>query len=141
MKKQKEIKFRQLIWDYEADIFLMWHYWGFIGKDKRFIPPQINGVNPENNYQSQQYTGLLDSKEKEIYEGDIVKVNPIDSDYETGDWDNYVVMWSKEFTGFVLGQENGDLQCGFTSADGKNKQKNIEIIGNIYEHASLLDNK
>jgi uncharacterized phage protein (TIGR01671 family) len=62
----REIKFRQRNINNGK-----WHYWGLI--DEQWINPII-----QDNYQdpskSNQYTGLKDKHEKEIYEGDYCKL-------------------------------------------------------------------
>lgn len=71
----------------------------------------------------QQFTGLLDKNNKEIYEGDIIKYQ-YDSAY-SDKFDKSVVEY-EEFEpdkwGYQLGQGYG----------------NVEIIGNIFENPDLL---
>ena len=70
-----------------------------------------------------QFTGLMDKKGKEIYEGDIVT--------HLHSADTCVVVFQKS-TAMFLAQEIGDEQMGFGIEDV------TEVIGNIYENANLL---
>ena len=78
-----------------------------------------------------QYTGLKDKNSKEIYEGDIVLVNPggISTWYKT-------VVKFKE-GGFIAGLINEEnyfyiFNPGFDSDD-------FEVVGNIFENKNLLE--
>ncbi len=70
-----------------------------------------------------QYTGLKDIKNKEIYEGDILKY----LNYK-GYEEIIEVWWDNDMAGFNFGNRN----LSFI----KNK---LEIIGNIYENPELLE--
>lgn len=70
-----------------------------------------------------QYTGLKDIKNKEIYEGDILKY----LNYK-GYEEIIEVWWDNDMAGFNFGNRN----LSFI----KNK---LEIIGNIYENPGLLE--
>lgn len=74
----------------------------------------------EDEVEVMQFTGLLDSKGKEIYEGDILKDRFADL---IG-----VVLWRTSIASFGFGFPNGKRPVRETD----------EIIGNIYENPSLL---
>jgi len=97
-----------------------------------------------------QYTGLKDKNDKEIYEGDIVintdfPKNPCKVVYELEKPSE-----DREFNDPIFGGKvnlNGFISNigGFVFKPLTDKHKsmyiqNIEIIGNIYEYPSLLDN-
>ena len=71
----------------------------------------------------QQFTGLLDKNNKEIYEGDIVK----DGNKK------FEIKWSSILMGWQMRtlNKNPDKFMHFSTA-------NLEIIGNIYENEELI---
>ena len=74
-----------------------------------------------------QYTGLYDKNEKEIYEGDIVKLR---ANHGIG-----VVKYYDEWGAFVIEY----IKPRPLAVLGMNYYKeNIEILGNIYENPELL---
>lgn len=78
----------------------------------------------------QQFTGLLDANDKEIYDGDIVLINHPDD--RTGDFTNAIgpVFWWDEEGGWYHGNNNG--------RPPKRMWKYVEVIGNRYENPDLL---
>lgn len=80
------------------------------------------------HFELMQYTGLKDKNDKEIYEGDIVALDSLGG---------FVVEYDNENARFMFNGEHKDKDyghCGFHLY----AQKEIEVIGNIYENADLL---
>ena len=83
----------------------------------------------------QQYTGLTDSNDKEIYEGDILKNhydvgnNIIGQVLYESDHGGYIFQWKRIRKG--RGQDYKNLNCdvAFESV----------IVGNKFEHSELLN--
>lgn len=73
-----------------------------------------------------QYTGLRDVNGKEVYEGDIVRLDG-NKKY------TYIVEWSKSHTAFLA-------RCIQTKTGlaNLNPFKPIEVLGNIYDNPNLL---
>ena len=109
------------------------------------------GLKGDDFSELMQYTGLKDKNEKEIYEGDIIRVH-------FGKWVEYEEEWGgddvytkeivkreeKDFIGVVRWRTVGGI--GFVVKElnnqwfGFNKSKTnkgTEVIGNIYENPEL----
>ena len=72
-----------------------------------------------------QYTGVMDKFGKEIFDGDFIRLTPLD--YPK------LVAWNEE-------QCRWDMYIDNFPVSGFNKQslKNYEVIGNIYDNPELL---
>ena len=72
-----------------------------------------------------QYTGMKDSNEKEVYEGDIVSTYDEDEELAT-------IEWGDDTLKFMVTHGNvcSDL--------GEYYPREIEVIGNIYDNPELL---
>ena len=87
---------------------------------------EIRGAYFEN-IELMQYTGLKDMREKEIYEGDIVKLR---ANHGIG-----VVKYYDEWGAFVIEY----IKSKLLAVLGMNYYKeDIEVIGNIYENPKLI---
>ena len=85
----------------------------------------------------QQFTGLSDKNNKEIYEGDIVNVELLTKDLVSVSKDELPYIHS----GFVFYDPN---VCSFRIQFKKNQYcifggKNLEVVGNILENPELLN--
>ena len=116
--------------------------------DKHVFENTLDGVgtsptNPANIEDCilEQCTGLKDKKDKLIYEGDIVKLYPIDLCIESYFCDEYsykVVFWNCRFGLTDLDvnyPEQGD------TFDFELAEYDYKVIGNIHENPELLENK
>lgn len=106
----REIKFR--IWDINARKWL-----------KSFNIDLLD-IPKFNLAEVNQYIGLKDKNNKEIYEGDIVTLHN----------GKYKVIFNTEEARFVLKDVFFEMDIPFTN----NNNKRIEVIGNIYENSELL---
>ena len=129
----REIKFRAWIPEEKSMVEVLvidWH-WGNISfarneKDKEWATIPTNNLD---KVALMQYTGLKDSKGREIYEGDIATV-----ECECGYKANMPVGWG--YNGWRLEKQwshrfpSGELEFNHT--------ERVEVIGDIYENPELL---
>lgn len=129
-QKKRIIKFR--IWDKRFKCF----YYPSV-----CFPLQINnrgemyyetGVSKRDNYILQQYTEFKDEKEKEIYEGDILKLENLE--YEANDEVGDV----RFFEGAYYWWNSYGEQLRDYIKDEKDNKVNLKIVGNIFQNADLL---
>jgi len=131
----REIKFRA--WDKTNKVYyksiwnLMWKIGGirfawddYVNSDgETMITDLVDG-----DYELMQYTGLHDKNGKEVWEGDIVKF------YYLG-WHTSEVVYMSD--GFYV-KTNGHIEDVRENLGLAFPFKDIEIIGNVFEHPHLL---
>ena len=80
-----------------------------------------------NDVELMQYTGLKDEYDDEIYEGDIVTLHN----------SRYKVIFDNEGARFVL--KDCFFEIGIPFKNNNNKE--MEVIGNIYENPELMEDE
>lgn len=125
----KELKFRQPIFQKYGG-FIRWHFWGFI--EGEFISP----VNiAEGGKDSQQFTGLIDVKGNNIYEGDIISQH--NRIYEVAiNFNGFYAQRYKLWRGKFKPASQYCLSL-FTKPNGK--VDGAEIVGNIHQNPEMLE--
>lgn len=116
--KDREIKFRA--WDEEDN------NWFEEPQTIAYIAAVYFDSTIDDKIVWQQYTGLKDKNEREIYEGDILQ----DSD---GEW---VVKYTSEQTAFIVSSLSDDVDDGLSLGQ---LDREIEVIGNCFENPELLE--
>jgi uncharacterized phage protein (TIGR01671 family) len=140
MRLIKPLKFR--IWSNElgtwvTDLFLE----NLIDIDKfTTLNDLFNDIQKNECLVIQQFTGLKDKGNKEIYEGDIIKTDPdhfAKCDVHWVEYTKGVVTWLREAfcvcQPYVGGNEISHYVCCNCCPCG------LEVIGNIFENLELLD--
>ena len=103
----------------------------------------------DGKYPIQQYTGLNDKNNIEVYDGDIVKINrcytrpfvnekqQIDYKFIEGEVEVGKVLWGWNTQKYLVSYEHiryDDIE------DFDKPSHRVEVIGNIFEHKHLLEN-
>lgn len=126
----REIKFR--IWDIDERKFVVNKIDRLgCGDTKKCMSERVDfennsvEINADERYTFSEYTGLEDKIGDEIYEGDIVTLH--DSKYK--------VIFNSEGARFVLKDLFFEIGIPFKN----NNNKEMEVIGNIYENPELIE--
>lgn len=131
----REIKFRGR--------WLKKWYYGDMMRDERV--PAMPYIGSQNNFVMVepdtvgQFTGLLDTSQKEIYEGDIVVVK------EDGEESRHVVRYmdDEDYPAFDLVPESMSwcCECNGLSYCMIHMDAAIYVIGNVHDNPDLLEAK
>ena len=126
----RELKFR--IWNEKHKEFF---FWGFVGSDSVFSGiPTGSGITLDYAKEnSEQFTGLHDKNDKEIYEGGVV-VCTYGKYYLEKDGLTRIgkIIYDDRTASFKMNVKDSAVSVGFYDIN------KIEIIGNIHENPELL---
>jgi uncharacterized phage protein (TIGR01671 family) len=93
-----------------------------------------------------QYTGEKDKNDKEVFEGDIIRIYEYycEEEPELNEWKDRVVEWDECGQYLSIEWNYGDYDIasvGWAFEHFDNSNNEVEIIGNIYENPHLLEDK
>lgn len=98
----------------------------------------------ESDVEIQQFTGLLDKNDREVYEGDIINFHIYGFPHEKypENVTNAEVWFNEKEAMFVFGRykTSDNYDFWYSMADTIDRES-IEIVGNIFENENLLDSK
>lgn len=141
---QREIKFRA--WDKLNEAWVPGGYGFHIIGESLLIGGLFQNMPLEmlNDIELMQFTGLKDKNGKEIYEGDVIKIEETaisenDAQKQIRGADivqsqfTGTVEWDNETVSYNLMDEKGEIIIGFPR-----HEQTYEVIGNIYETPEFL---
>jgi uncharacterized phage protein (TIGR01671 family) len=150
----REDKFRAWVYDEEKEENKMVNVIGIFFKGNSFIPHRVIIDEEEKvwllpNSELMQFTGLKDSKGKEIYEGDIVRFyeqgydpNEPDEERIEPETTTVLVRWDEDGKCLAIDWDYGELDTtsvGWGYEWILNSEFDYhEVIGNIWENPELL---
>lgn len=127
----RELKFR--IWDKKESEYMCLGATGIDALTGEVVDYYLDATTLEKeDYIIEQYTGLKDKNGKEIYEGDIIRVDSF-FDYETVS--DYEVAWDEDFLSYHLKCIQG---VNYDNDLGDISESACEIIGNIHENQERM---
>jgi uncharacterized phage protein (TIGR01671 family) len=140
----REIKFRA----FNKSTKEMYPCAGFLSGQVIIIKDSQTLGCKDDDWQIQQYTGLTDKNNKEIYEGDILRFDPDIRDLIGGNciYSNLGHVWIYSLAdGVTISYNHPYSEMSDSWSDivargiGENHPLSYEVVGNIYENPELLN--